>query len=295
MLETIISCREKAREYAKEYELTAKRLIIFSCAMGVITALCALLCPKECSLFNISQRCELWIVLVLIITMKSHTPSEAALMSGGMMICAHFLAAIIKTPFEKAAPEQFIGWVPAILAAIPYAYFAKRFFGQGGKGKVWLLSLTSAVMLLYGFVHLKGLMIRPVYQLTAVLFCFGTAAAIAWGLIASQQTRVISAAVCGTALLAGVVVCFAHTYRHSCVLLLDSAKYPITDSWSVSAENERISEPAIERTNDDKAALEVIFYEEGENTYTLTDPDGEEYEIVVSYDGKDGVNVYDKR
>lgn len=292
MLEVLNSFCKRFREF----ELTWKRLGIFTGAMGVLTAICALVMPKMCSLYSISQSAELWIVLVLLIAMKCSKEVDAALMSGGMLFCSHFLAAMIKTPFNRAAPEEFIGWVPVIVCSVPYAYFACRFFKEeDGKGRVWLLSVTAAVMVLYGFVHLKGFVGRPVYQTAAVLFCFGAAAVMVKALIADRETRLISSVSCGVAVLIGAVCAFAHTYRYNCVVLLDDAKYPLTDSWSVTAEDTGISDPAISEGADDTAVLEVTFYEEGENTYTLTSPDGEEYEIVVNYDGDKGVNVYDKK
>lgn len=295
MTEAVDRCRKKLTELAEGFELTWVRLAVFSGIMGIVTALCALLAPHRCSLYNISQSAELWIVLVLVIAMKSRKDTDAALMAGGMMFCAHFLAAMIKTPFNRAAPEEFIGWVPVIVCSVPYAYFAAKFLREKGEGKIWLLSATAGVLVIYGVMHFKAFVGRPVYQLAAMLFCFGATFLIMYELASEKRSRIIVSAVCGTALVFGAVFAFMHTYRYSCVVLLDSAKYPLTEKWKVEAEDTDISTPSIEQGADDAAVLEVTFYEEGDNTYTLTSPDGEEMQIVVRYDDEYGVNVYEKK
>ena len=294
MYEKVISCYQRLKGSYESIDLTVKRLAVLAAALGVLGGLFAVLVPAACSLNNITSSYELWVVLVLMIALKSESEPEAPLMSGGVMLGARFIAAMIKTPFDKGAIEWFISGVPVVICFMVYAYLAKRFVSRDSGKSVWVMSFTAAVMILFGAFHLKHLVNKPVYQLFAVIFCIAAAAFFAAGLIKDPQTRVIASSFCGGALVIGLVLSIMHTYRYNCVLLLDSAKYPLTEEWSVSAEDEGISTPSIEKGADDEAVLEVTFYEQGDNTYTLTSPEGEEYEITVRYDGEDGVNVYDK-
>ena len=273
------------------FELTPKLVAIFSAAAGVFTALMALLAPQKSSFYRLAVSPGFWIIAVLIIVYKSKKPVDAAFMSGGMMLAVHFVSAIIQVPFEPNALAGFLKMVLMAIFCAPYAYYAKKALDEGGRFKDWVEILTSALYIIFALVNIKVFVYYLPWRFLAAVICIAVAALLVADAVHDHTTIVAGACACGAVLLIGGIAVFSHRYNYKCTLLLDEKKFPISSGWSVSVEDEHISDAEIETAADDSAVLEMTIYEKGDNKVTLTDEDGNEHTFTVSYDEEDGILI----
>ena len=271
-------------------EISIKLLSVFTAAAGVLTALMALLAPDKSSLYSISASPALWIAFVLVIALKTKKPVDCAFMTGVMLLGSQFAAALIKTPFDREALTVFFKWVLISALCVTYAYFLKRAFIENGRLKDALLSATSAFYVICALSSLKVLVYSFPWRLLSFLFCIAMALVLFYFAMHDRSSMIIAVCVCGGVFFISSIVLFSHRYRYSCVVMLDEARYPLTTEWSVEVSDSKISKADIEGSGNG-AVLNMTIYEEDDNTITLTDENGNEYSLTVSYNEKKGVNI----
>ena len=283
--------KTKAAELLGRFSLSYRVIACLAAAMGVICAVLSLLCPEKTSFYRLSVSPELWLVFSSAIAYKSKKPSDAALFSGIMLIGMHFVAALIKTPFDPNAMSGFLKAVLISAFCVGYAYFFKRALDEGGRLKDWLFALSAAMYILFTLVNFKVFIYSFPFRLLALLICLAAALVFIYESIRDRTSRIVSASVCGVVFLVSALILFSHRYNYKCVVLLDSKKYPITEEWSVKSDDEHISEAKIEGAGEDSVQLSMTIYEAGENTLTFTDENGNEHKMKITYDEKNGVVI----
>lgn len=164
---------KKIKDIFFNYELTWKRLIIFSIICGVITGIIPLIkIFNDTSIHNISECFEMWILLAMFAILNSKKPLEAGLKTFVFFLISQPLCYLVQVPFYTGGFEIFQfykTWFYFTLLTFPggiVAFYTKK----ENYLSVFILSLAF-LLLGYEFnIHLNTLLTSFPHQLLAILF-----------------------------------------------------------------------------------------------------------------------------
>lgn len=155
------------------YDLTWKRLIIFSIICGVITGIIPLISIlNKTSFHNISECYEMWVLLAMFVILNSKRPLESGIKTFVFFLISQPLCYLVQVPFYRDGFGIFMYypyWAKLTVLTFPGAIIAWY-----TKKENWLsvIFLSVAIMLLdlELTVHFKKLISSFPYQLFAVIF-----------------------------------------------------------------------------------------------------------------------------
>lgn len=274
-------------------KMTWMKVIIMAVAAGVFTALMAMFVPDGNSFHEIAVHLEAWFLFALLIITNCETPLEAALKTFVFFLISQPLVYLIQVPFSSMGFGLFMYyryWFMATLLTLPAAFIA-WYVKKDNILSALILSAALVFLTLTGVTYLKDTMVFFPRHLVSTIFCFGSVVLFIFGILRSRTTRMIASAISLAALLGfGFIKLREPSFTFNTLVDLDPIKYPLDDSWSVTAEDERISKAMLLDLGDE-TVLEMIFYEDKPNKVTLTDGEGNEYVITVTISKDQEVTV----
>ena len=278
--------------FIKKHDVDWKLIGAGAAVLGIVSAVMALVMPQRCSLHNISSDVELWLLLGIFVMQKINDRTKLTKMVFMLTAGSHLLASVIIGIFGGGGLIYLFDWLPVMVLCVPAAYFG--FLSKyGGIEYAVTYSAVSVIFIVKGLYHLRVFVRHIPLQFIAVVICFTAAGVIIYKIVTLNNYWKYCVPVFGAAFLLFGVLALRHSFDYKCTVLLPG-KYPLDSSWSAKTDNEKVSTAEIVSHDDDSASLEMTFYEPDENTVTLTDGGGREYELLISCSDDFDVKAVDK-
>ena len=281
-------------------KMTWIKVIVFAVLAGAFTALMALLVPDGSSFHQIAVTVEAWILFAIVIICNCDKPLEAACKTFVFFLISQPLVYLIQVPFHPMGWQLFgyyRYWFFITLLTFPGAFLGWYI----KKDNIWsalILSVMLVLLVSQGVGYLKTVLIYFPRMLFAMLFCFGLAVLLIFGVLHDKKARIVACAIT----LAAVIACSVLTFgsrtsmeRVAGNVLLENEVFQLDESWSVSVEDPSLSTGEIRERPGGGYELFMHYYKPGENIVTLTDGEGNEYQLRITLDEENNVDVIEPK
>lgn len=275
-------------------KLSWPAVILFALAAGAFTALMALVAPEGSSFREIAVYPEAWVLFAMLIITNCETPLEAAGKTFLFFLISQPLVYLLQVPFSAMGWglfQYYKYWFFITLLTYPGAFLG-WYVKRNDVLAALLLSVMTVLLIWQGTNYLKDLLQSFPRHLISVLFCFGLAPLLIFGIL-SKKPALLTA--CGISLAALLILLFlsfgrGRTERLS-ANILDADELGLDGSWSVRVSDESLSAGEIKTNLAGQYQLIMHFYEYGENLVTLTDGEGNEYLLIIELDEERNTRV----
>ena len=175
--------------------LTWGRLVIFAVAMGIFTALMALLpIAEDTSFADIAISFEVWILFGIFIIMNSKSATDSALKCFVFFLISQPLVYLIQVPFSDAGFGLFryYGYWFLWTLATPVMGFIGYFLK---KDRWWGILILLPVLILLGFCfesYLQALIFDFPHHLLSTVFCFLSIMIYSMCIFKNQKVKIVS-------------------------------------------------------------------------------------------------------
>ena len=176
-----------------ELEITWPKLIIFAVAMGVWTALMAMLVPDGNSFHDIAVTPEWWVLPATIIIVNSKKPLDAGLKTFVFFLISQPLVYLIQVPFNS------MGW--ALFGYYKYWFlitlltFPGGFIGWFIKNNKWysgvILSVMTAYLGIAAVDFIRGFSENFPNHLITVIYCIFAILILIFGILKDKISCII--------------------------------------------------------------------------------------------------------
>ena len=260
--------------------ITWSRLIIFAIAMGVYTALMAMLTPDGNSFHDIAVTLEWWFLPAILIIVNSKKPLESAAKVLVFFLISQPLVYLVQVPFNYMGWGLFnyYGyWFKITLLTFPAGYL-----GWYMKKDKWysglILGCATAFLAYTGIVYAKGFAESFPNHLLSTIYCFGIIPVFIFGIFRDKVPRIVSSAITIAAMLPFLITARTVPYE--------------TINTSAIQENNIVfvGEPYISsHTSEAEGNVEIFKNGMGDYVFRIHGLKGNNYYFTVS----DDENSYD--
>ena len=269
--------------------LTWKKLIIFSIAAGVYTALMAILpITKDTSFRDIAVYFEWWILFGIIIICNSKSPIDSALKCFVFFLISQPLIYLIQVPFSSMGFEIFIYyryWFMWTLACLPMGfigYYIKK------KNVVSMIILLPMLLLLtyMGIGYFKDMINDFPHHLLSFMACFLILITVVLNIFDKTKLKIITLLIVvlctiGYAILNGEILNNKYEiYKTIDNYGIDFVGEIKLDSFKGTAEGD----VEVVNSSDDIHSIKIIGRKNAKYEFTLTDDSNKEYNFEYYFD-----------
>ena len=267
--------------------MTWKVVLAFAVIAGIVTALMAMLVPDGNSFHEIAVSLEAWILCAIIIITNCKTPKEAACKTFIFFLLSQPLVYLVQVPFSWMGWRLFMYykyWFMVTLLTFPAAYIG-WYIKKDNILSALILSTMLILLSFLGIGYAQDTWRHFPNHLISTLFCFGQIPLLIFGVFRNKKTILTASAISIAATVLLVLHALTAPSMNANVYFpLDEGKYPADASFTVRVEDETISAAKVNHLSDGSWVLQMMIYEPGSNTVTLTDENGDEYKIIVTCD-----------
>ena len=168
--------KKASKKLFSKLKMNWPTVIIMAVALGIWTALMAMLAPDGSSFHDIAVTAEWWVLPAIIIILNCKTPLDAALKTFVFFLISQPLVYLIQVPFNYLGWEIFKFypyWLVITLFTFPGAFitwFVKKDKWYSGI----ILAIITTFLALHGINYLTALAENFPNHLLSILYCFGT-------------------------------------------------------------------------------------------------------------------------
>jgi hypothetical protein len=195
--------------------ITWPKLIVFAIAMGIYTALMAMLAPDGNSFHDIAVTLEWWFLPAILIIINSKKPLEAAAKVFVFFLISQPLVYLVQVPFNYMGWGLFnyYGyWFKITLLTLPAGYL-----GWYMKKDKWysglILSCATAFLAYTGISYAKGLVESFPDHLLSTIYCFGIIPVFIFGIFRDKVPRIVSSVITIAAMLPFLIMPHSTPYE----------------------------------------------------------------------------------
>ena len=275
------------------------KLVVFAVLAAVYTALMALLVPETCSFHDIAVKMEAWILFAIVIICGCDKPLEAACKTFVFFLISQPLVYLIQVPFNSLGWglfQYYRYWFLITLLTFPGAYLG-WYIKKDNILSALILSVMLVLLVILGKGYAQAAMANFPNHLLSAVFCFALAAVLIFGVLHDKKARLTAGAIALAALLFFMVPLLTGGPQEKVAgnVLLDEAVYQLDENWTVTVADESISTGEINQNVTGKWQLFMHYYKAGENTVTLTDGNGKQYQLLITMDEETHISVEEKK
>ncbi len=274
-------------------KMTWKKVILSAILAGAFTAAMALWVPDGNSFHEIAVSFEAWVLFAILIVVNCDTPLDAALKTFVFFLISQPLVYLFQVPFNSMGFRLFYYydyWFIWTLLTLPGAYIA-WYIRKDNVLAALILCVALVFLILLGMGYLKDTRAYFPRHIVSTVFCFGLVPLLILAILKRKSTRLIAAGICLAAVIVlGMLTLRGPTIRENRLVDLDPEKYPLDPGWTVQVEDEKISTARILDFGDE-CTLEMFFFETKPNVVILTDPDGTQHRLTITYDIDDTIHI----
>ena len=274
-------------------KMTWKKVILSAILAGAFTAAMALWVPDGNSFHEIAVSFEAWILFAILIVVNCDTPLDAALKTFVFFLISQPLVYLFQVPFNPMGFRLFYYydyWFIWTLLTLPGAFIA-WFIKKDNVLSALILCVALVFLILLGMGYLKDTRAYFPRHIVSTVFCFGLVPLLILAILKRRSNRLIAAGICLSAVIVlGILTLRGPTIHENRLVDLDPEKYPLDSGWTVQVEDEKISTARILDFGDE-CTLEMYFYETKPNVVILTDPDGTQHRLTITYDIDDTIHI----
>lgn len=167
-------------------------VIIFAIAMGIYTALMALLVPDGNSFHDIAVTPEWWVLPAILVIVNCKKPLEAALKVFVFFLISQPLVYLIQVPFSQMGWSLFsyyLYWFKITLATFPagfIAWYMKKDQWYSGL----ILSAMTVLLAYFGINYVYGFEDSFPDHLITVIYCFAIIPVFIFGIFKKWPPRI---------------------------------------------------------------------------------------------------------
>ena len=169
-------------------------VIIFAIAMGVYTALMAMLVPDGNSFHDIAVTAEWWVLPAILVIVNCKKPSESALKVFVFFLISQPLVYLIQVPFNSMGWQLFgyyPYWFKITLPTLPAGFIA--WYMKKDQWYSGLILSSMTIFLAYvGLGIVRGFDNDFPNHLLTLIYCFGIIPIFIFGIFHKWQPRIIT-------------------------------------------------------------------------------------------------------
>lgn len=267
-------------------KITWPKLIIFSVAIGIYTALMAMLVPDGNSFHDIAVTAEWWVLPAIIIIVNCKKPLEAALKTFVFFLISQPLVYLIQVPFNQ------MGW--GLFGYYPYWFkitlltFPGAYLGWYIKKDKWysgvILSVMTVFLVFTGVGMIRHFADSFPDHLFTVIYCFLIIPVFIFAIFKDKIPRIVTSLITAVAL-----VIF--------VFMTSTEPFETYNNTFLSENNiTLVGEPYISFWSGNSGGVSIIKYDGGYNfkisgvkgktCYFTVSDDQNEYQFEYYYDNE---------
>ena len=175
-------------------KMTWVKLVIYSVAAGVYTALMALLVPDWCSFHDIAVTEEAWILLALVVITNCEKPLEAALKTFVFFLISQPIVYLVQVPFADMGWKLFgyyRYWFIITLLTFAGAYIA-WFIKKDNIVSGLVLSVAVIMLSISGVGYLSTTVSEFPHHLLSAIYCLGIIPVFIFFILKNKKARILA-------------------------------------------------------------------------------------------------------
>lgn len=280
---------EKIRNLFFHTKMTWPRVILFAVAVAVVTAaLLSIPLFNDTSVENIGVTFECWIFFALIIILNCEKPLEAGAKTFVFFLISQPLIYLLQVPFNPLGWQIFMyypRWLVLTVLCFPggvIAWFVKKDNLPGSL----ILSVATGFLAVECIYFLNSCINNPPKYLLSAVFCAALAVVMIFALLHERKNRIIAGAI---TLAAAIIMCCITFSGSKTVITNGSFTLDEGHVWEVTETDGKVGRVQINPYIDNMVLIDADRY--GTETVTLTNENGENVVLTVSYDEADGLII----
>lgn len=278
---------KKLKKLFGGFDLTWKKLIIFSLITAVYTALMAIIPQLKYTSFNtITSTLEVWILFGIFIIMNSKSNKDAALKCFVFFLISQPLIYLLQVPFSWQGWNLFQYykfWLAVTLLCLPMGYIG--YYLKKDKWYSYLILLPMIGFLLYSYYSYLTVFTfnYPFYSLIAI-YCAASAILFPLILFNNKKIKMIGSILSVVVVVIISIIVFMNPYVYSTNILSNIDGVDFNEGYKVEIEDKKIGDVYIDYLTSAEAYLvHCDFKHNGKTVLIITTPEGEKiyYDLVV--------------
>jgi hypothetical protein len=270
-----------------EINLTWPKVIILAIAIGIYTAIMAMLpLTAHTSFSDLAVSFEVWIFMGIFIIMNSKSPKDSALKC--------FIFFLISQPIIYLLQDVINGshlfktyykyWFIWTIGCLPMGYIGNYM----KKDKWWGLLILLPMLLLLG-KELSGYLSQTMFSfprhLLTVLFCISTLIIYPLVIFNNKKIKITGVIISILIIIIMVIICILKPPIYETDILLSREKYQFDDTYKVSLDNSKYGD--LEIIYNDGIECYIVhakFKKAGKATFILESPEGNKqlFDLVIN-------------
>ena len=271
-------------------EMGWKRVVVFAVAMGIYTALMAILVPDGNSLHDIVATMEWWVLPAILIITNCKKPLEAAEKTFMFFLISQPIIYLLQVPFSE------MGW--GLFGYYPYWFkitlltFPAAYIGWYMKKDKWysglILSVATTLLVFIGVSYARGFSDSFPNHLLSTIYCFGIVPVFILGIFQNKTPRIITTVISLVVLMTTVVATnhgepyevYNSTFlQEEDIVFVDE---PIVTFWSGTGARGEVEVIKIQG-EENAYTLKLSGYRDAKYQFDLSDSENE-YQFEYHYD-----------
>ena len=281
--------RDKKRKKEKN-ELSWLKIILFAIAIGIYTALMAIIPIFRYTSFNtITTTLEVWILFGILIIMNSKSNKDAALKCFVFFLISQPLIYLLQVPFSWQGWKLFNYyhfWFILTVLCIPMGYVGYYMKQDKWWGYLILLPMILLTALSYD-TYLKYLIFSFPKYILICLFCI--IAMILYPLYIFKNKKIQTAGITISTLLILVITtfCLLNPYVYSTELMGNNKEHKFDNTYKVYLDNPSYGKVKIKYIESiEDYMIHADLKKEGKTKLIIESPDGKKtvYDLTIKRD-----------